>query len=244
MILKDMMMKNKALNRSYLLIRNVISRHNESVLHFNRRSLTTQLFTRVSETPCPALQHPKEEQEEGLQIRPGSRWSHSALPAAFLTSPHQWTQTTVSWRYFICNLITMLIALNVIMMGNRCLEFEGSIAAVQQCSHSVMANSLCGGRGRICFRLGSKYHLLFDICYMEEHPKAQIIRKLHAHYDFVHKISLKNMSVLMVSASSRVSGKLVYRLKLATLLKAESSTKGVWYDTASPVYGTEAVNGS
>lgn len=125
-----------------------------SCLHFNERSFTTKLSTRVSQTPCPALQHPKEEQKEGLQIRPRSGWSHSALPNAppdaFLTSPHQWTHThtTMSWRYFIFNLITILIALNGIMMGNRRLEFEGSIAAVQyECSRSVMANSLHGRRG-------------------------------------------------------------------------------------------------
>ncbi len=119
---------------------------------FDKRSFTTKLSTRVSQTPCPALQHPKEEQQEGLQIRPRSGRSHSALPNAppdaFLTSPHQWTHTTVSWRYFIFNLITILIALNGIMMGNRRLEFEGSTAVVQyECSHSVMANSLCGRRG-------------------------------------------------------------------------------------------------
>lgn len=123
-----------------------------SCLHFNRRSFTTQLSTRVSQTPCPALQRPMEEQEEGLQIRPRSGWSRSVLPnappGAFLTSLYQWTHTTVSWRYFICNLITILIALNGIMMGNRRSEFDGSTAVVQyEGSHNVMANSLCGRRG-------------------------------------------------------------------------------------------------
>lgn len=102
-------------------------------------------------SPCPALQHPKEEQEEGLKIMPRAGCSSAALlnalPAAFLTSPQQWTNTTVSWRYFIGNLITILIALNAIMMGNRCLAFEGSVAAMQyKYIHSVMASSLCGGR--------------------------------------------------------------------------------------------------
>lgn len=41
-----------------------------------------------------------------------------------------------------------------------------------------------------------------------------------------------------------MSGGISFRLNKATLLKAESSLKGVWYDTASTVYGTEAVNGS
>lgn len=100
---------------------------------------------------------------------PRSGWSHSALPnappAAFLTTPHYCTHTTVSWRYFICNLITILIALNGIMMGNRRLAFEGSIAAVQfKCSHRVMANSLCGrgGRGLNILCLQSTYHLLLN----------------------------------------------------------------------------------
>lgn len=48
----------------------------------------------------------------------------------------------------MCNLITILIALNGIMMGNGRLEFEGSTAAAQyEHSHSIMANSLCGRRG-------------------------------------------------------------------------------------------------
>lgn len=122
-----------------------------------------KLHTRVSQTPCSALQRPKEEQEEGLQIRPRSGWSLSALPNALpatsLTSPHQSTHTTVSWRYFICNLITILIALNGIMMGSRRLEFEGSIAAVQcKCSHSVMAKSLRGQE-----RCGAEYFLGNDL---------------------------------------------------------------------------------
>lgn len=51
-----------------------------SLLLYHMPTLQTKLFTEVSQTLCPALQHPMEEQEEGLQIRPQSGWSHCALP--------------------------------------------------------------------------------------------------------------------------------------------------------------------
>lgn len=50
------------------------------------------------------------------------------------------------------------------MMGNRHSEFEGSITAVQfECSHSVIANSLCGRSAQGCtffFSSQSKYCLM------------------------------------------------------------------------------------
>lgn len=58
------------------------------------------------------------------------------------------------------------------------------------------------------------------------------------------KCSVETYVGLMTSASSRVGRNHIYRLHKATLLKAESSMKGVWYDTANTVYGTGVVNGS
>lgn len=54
----------------------------------------------------------------------------------------------------------------------------------------------------------------------------------------------KNKPRSRVSAALPVRRNLMEGLNEATLLKAESSTKGVWCDTACSVYGTEAASGS
>lgn len=54
----------------------------------------------------------------------------------------------------------------------------------------------------------------------------------------------KNKRRSRVSAALPVRRNLMERLNEATLLKAESSTKGVWCDAACTVYGTEAASGS
>lgn len=104
--------------------------------------LPNKTVLKVSQTPCPALQHPVEEQEGdrlGLNLVGATLPFQMPAQSPFLTSKHHWTHTTVSWRYFDCNLITMLIALNGVMMGNRHSEFEENITAVQSgCSHCVI----------------------------------------------------------------------------------------------------------
>lgn len=65
----------------------------------------------------------------------------------------------------------------------------------------------------------------------------------------VNKIGLKIGSIQTyqfdkASKSLPVRRNLIKRFNKATLLKAESSMKGVWYDTVNAVYGTEGVNGS
>lgn len=102
-----------------------------------------------------------------LEIRPRSGWSHSVLlnapPAACLTASCHWTQTTVSLRHFICNLITILITLNGIMMGNQCLRISEQLSSSSL--KDVRANGLCGGRERCwltIFNLESTYHVLVN----------------------------------------------------------------------------------